>query len=154
MLLKTLSKISGSAKNVAAKSEDLFLLVVRVVLGLNFYMPATGKLEDVTSTAAFFREIGIPFATLNVYLAGGLELIAVVLLPLGVGVRVLSVLLSFLLLVAVFTLHLENGWAAGNNGMEIAVYYIMFLWLLLIKGPGRYSAENLVKRGVKIMQER
>jgi len=49
-------------------------------------------------------------------------------------------------LVAVFTVHLGNGFEAGNNGFEIPLYYLTMLFTLLIFGGGKISIDFFISR--------
>jgi putative oxidoreductase len=45
-----------------------------------------------------------------------------------------------------FTVHLSNGFAAGDNGYEIPLYYLLMLFALMVYGSGRYSLDYLLER--------
>ncbi len=51
----------------------------------------------------------------------------------------------FVMIVAVTTVHLKNGFACGDNGFEIPFYYFFMLFALLIGGAGKYSLDTLLK---------
>jgi putative oxidoreductase len=48
------------------------------------------------------------------------------------------------MIVAIFTVHLPNGFNAGNNGFEIPLYYMLFLFIFLSHGAGKFSLDNLI----------
>jgi putative oxidoreductase len=50
------------------------------------------------------------------------------------------------MLVAIKTVHWENGFAAGDNGYEIPLYYMIMLLSLLFTGAGRISVDYLLAR--------
>lgn len=129
-------------KEITAKFEDIALLIIRVVLAYGFLNPALQKLGNPDNVAKFFDSVGIPFPVLNVYLAGITEMAGVILLVLGALTRVFSVPLIFVMLVAIFTVHIGNGFSAGDNGFEIPLYYMVMLLLLMSRGAGRYSVDN------------
>lgn len=131
----------------AGKPVSFVLLFIRLLLAYGFYMPAKMKWSDMHAVGNWFESMGYPFPYLNAYLAGITEFSGVVLLALGLGTRIISVPLIFVMLVAIFTVHFGNGFEAGNNGFEIPLYYIAMLLTLIVFGPGKFSIERLfIKR--------
>jgi len=128
-----------------SKLKDLHLLAVRLILSYGFYNPAMMKWQNINSIAEWFGEIGIPLPTLNAYLAATTEMAGVVLLTLGLASRIISIPLIFVMIVAIVTTHIGNGFEAGNNGFEIPVYYILLLLVILIYGAGKLSVDYLVR---------
>ncbi len=129
---------------IANKGENAVLLAARLVLAYGFYEPAINKWSDIGSVAEWFSQgLGIPFPLLNAYLAASTEMAGVFLLALGLGVRVISLPLSVIMLVAIFLLHWENGFQASDNGFEIPLYYLLFLGLFIVRGAGKYSLDRL-----------
>ena len=128
-----------------AKLKDVHLLVVRLILAYGFYNPAIMKWQNINSIAEWFGEKGIPLPTLNAYMAASTEMAGVVLLTLGLASRIISIPLIFVMIVAIVTVHLGNGFEAGNNGYEIPVYYILLLLVILIYGAGKLSVDNIIK---------
>lgn len=124
-------------------------LFFRLILAYGFYMPAMMKWGDIGAIAGWFESMGIPFPTLNAYLAATTELAAVILLPLGLATRIISIPLIFTMIVAIVTVHLGNGFNAGDNGFEIPLYYILMLFALLVNGAGKYSIDNLLGKRIK-----
>nr|NQU92095.1 DoxX family protein [Bacteroidota bacterium] len=129
--------------------SDLPLLFFRIVLAYGFYGPATMKWGNINGIAEWFGSMGIPMPTLNAYLTASTEMAAVILLPLGLATRFISIPLMFTMLVAIVTVHGVNGFNAGDNGYEIPLYYLLMLLALLINGPGKLSIDNLIRRRVK-----
>ena len=124
--------------------KDLPPLLSRLVLAYGFYGPATMKLNNIDGIIEWFAGMGMPFPTLNAYLATGTETIGFVLLFLGLGTRLISMPLIIVMIVAIFTVHIGNGFEAGNNGFEIPLYYMLMLFRLMVTGPGKYSLDNII----------
>jgi len=124
------------------KSLSLFFL--RLILAYGFYEPAMMKWNDISAVAEWFGSIGIPFPTLNAYMAAATELTGVVLLTLGFLTRLISLPLIVVMIVAIVTVHLPHGFSAGNNGFEIPLYYMIMLFALVAHGPGRFSLDRLL----------
>jgi putative oxidoreductase len=128
-------------RTYASKLDSLILLLLRLTLAYGFYNPAIMKWKDINAIAAWFESMNYPLPALNAYLAGITELAGVILLALGLGVRIISLPLIFVMLVAIFTVHIGNGFEAGDNGFEIPLYYLLMLLSLFVFGGGKYSID-------------
>jgi putative oxidoreductase len=126
--------------------KDIPLLAMRLVLAWGFWNPAIMKWKNIDGIADWFGQMGYPLPTLNAYMAATTELAGVVLLFLGIGTRLISIPLMVVMLVAIFTVHLANGFEAGSNGFEIPLYYLIMLLALMVYGPGKYSVEGILRR--------
>ena len=132
----------------STKLQDLSLLAIRAILAYGFYEPAMNKWNDITSIAQWFASMGIPLPTLNAYIAAGTETLGVVLLTLGLFTRLISFPLIIIMIVAIVTVHLSNGFSAGDNGFEIPLYYIIFLLTLFAHGAGKISLDSLIYKNI------
>lgn len=139
----------GKIKKITQKFDslqDLSLLFLRLILAYGFYMPAVNKWKNMEGIAQWFESMNYPLPLLNAYLAGTTEAAGVVLLLLGLGTRLISIPLMFTMLVAIFTVHMGNGFAAGDNGFEIPLYYFLMLFVLMAYGSGKYSIDFIMKK--------
>ncbi len=139
-----LKHIYPLTKNILSKGQSFSLLIARLVIAYGFYEPAMQKWSDINSVADWFGSIGIPFPTLNAYMAASTELIGVVLLTLGLFTRLISVPLMVVMVVAITMVHLSHGFAAGDNGFEIPLYYMLFLAIFASFGAGKFSLDHLL----------
>ena len=126
--------------------KDIPLLLIRLVLAFGFWTPAIMKWGNISGIAEWFGSLGIPFPTLNAYLAASTEMAGVVLLTLGLATRFISIPLIITMLVAIITVHMGNGFEAGNNGFEIPLYYILMLLVLMTNGAGKISLDHLIAK--------
>ena len=133
-------------KAILNKLQDLALLFIRLVLAYGFFNPAVMKVKNLNDIISWFDSLGIPLPTLNAYLATATEVLGVLLLTIGLGVRIITIPLMITMLVAIVTVHLSGGFEAGNNGFEIPLYYFLMLFLLLTHGAGKYSLDNLLRK--------
>jgi len=124
--------------------QSLALLFARVVVAYGFYEPAMMKWGDIKSVAEWFGSMGIPFPTLNAYMAASTEALGVVLLTLGLLTRFISIPLIVVMIVAIVTVHLPHGFSAGDNGFEIPLYYMLFLLLFVSHGAGKFSLDRVI----------
>lgn len=128
------------------KLKDIPPLLFRLVLAYGFYGPATMKLQNFNGIVEWFTSMGIPLPKLNAFLATGTETVGFVLLFFGLATRIISIPLMVVMVVAIATVHMGNGFEAGNNGFEIPFYYILMLFSLLITGPGKISLDALIAK--------
>ena len=136
--------IHSLAKGVLEKGQSLALLLARVAVAYGFYEPAMQKWSDIGAIATWFESIGIPLPTLNAYMAASTEIVGVVLLTLGLFTRLISIPLIVVMIVAIVTVHLPNGFSAGENGYEIPLYYMLFLGIFASFGAGKFSLDHLI----------
>ena len=134
----------SSAKDLLDRGQSLALLLARVAVAYGFYEPAMQKWSDIDSVATWFGSIGIPLPTLNAYMAATTEIVGVVLLTLGLFTRLISLPLMVVMVVAIVTVHLPNGFSAGENGFEIPLYYMLFLGIFASFGAGKFSLDHLL----------
>lgn len=143
------------------------LLFLRLILAYTFFAPAMLKWADIGAVAQWFDSMGIPFPTLNAYMAASTEIAGVVLLTLGLLTRFISIPLIVIMFVAIATVHGQNGFAFVNeavsftdayvnaelvkgtliqlqNGYELVLYYILMLFVLLGNGAGKFSLDRLI----------
>ena len=124
-------------------------LVFRLILAYGFFEPALKKWSNMEAIAQWFASMHYPLPTLNAYLAATTEISGSILLLLGLGTRLISLPLMFVMLVAIFTVHIGNGFAAGSNGFEIPLYYLAMLFSLVVTGSGKFSVDYLIGKGLK-----
>lgn len=124
--------------------QSLALLLARLAVAYGFYEPAMMKWSDMKGVAEWFGSMGIPFPTLNAYMAASTEIMGVVLLTLGLFTRLISIPLIVVMIVAIMTVHIHNGFSAGNNGFEIPLYYMLFLLIFVSHGAGRFSLDRVI----------
>lgn len=139
-----LKNIYPLTKNILSNGQSISLFFARIAVAYGFYEPAMQKWSDISSVASWFSSMGIPFPTLNAYMAASTELLGVVLLTLGLFTRLISIPLIIVMVVAIMTVHLTHGFSAGDNGFEIPLYYMLFLALFASFGAGKISLDHLL----------
>ncbi len=132
------------AEPLLDKLQSISLLSVRLVLAYGFYEPARMKWSDIAAVAEWFGSMGLPLPTLQAYLAASTEAAGVLLLTLGLFTRLISIPLMVVMVVAIVTVHLPNGFSSGDNGFEIPLYYLIMLFVLATHGGGKFSLDNLL----------
>ena len=131
-------------RDIVSNVKSFSLLIARLIIAYGFYEPAMNKWADINSVADWFGSMGIPFPTLNAYMAASTEIVGVVLLTIGLLTRLISVPLIVIMIVAITTVHMANGFSAGSNGFEIPLYYMIFLLVFVGNGAGKFSLDRLI----------
>jgi putative oxidoreductase len=138
---------------------DWYALPLRLIVGFGFVEHGYAKLSRAAEGfIAILHAIGMPFAdvlgwaTIIVEIAGGMLILA------GAFVPVAAVPMIVVLLVAIFTVHLPNGFSSiklmsydaagahfGQPGFETDLLYIAGLLALCVGGAGPLSVDGYLK---------
>jgi putative oxidoreductase len=133
------------------------LLALRLVVGYGFLAHGLAKaIKGPEGFAKLLHIIGVPFPAVTAWGVMLLEILGGVALLIGLLVTLASVPLIASMIVAMFTIHLRNGFSAINTigltpsgpifgppGFEINLLYIAALLVLATLGPGPLA----VRRG-------
>ena len=103
LLIKFHSCLVCSAK----KLQHPFLLFIRLYWGWQFFQAGKGKLMNLERTIGFFKDLHIPLPVLNAYLASATECFGGLLLMIGLFSRLISIPLTFTMIIAYLTAHPE-----------------------------------------------
>lgn len=127
----------------------LGLALLRVVVGITFALHGWQKFDQgIQGVAGFFGSLGIPAPEIMAPLIAGLELIGGIALILGLGTRIVALLLAGDMLVALVTFHLDKGFFVSNGGYELVLLLAAGCLALFLAGPGDYALDDMVaKRG-------
>jgi putative oxidoreductase len=126
------------------------LTVLRIVVGIIFAAHGAQKLfgafggYGLAGTAQYMESIGLAPGYLMATLAGGTEFFAGLALIIGLLVRPAALGLTFLSLVAIFSVHISNGLFMANNGYEFALALLGGSIAVLIEGAGKLSADRAI----------
>ena len=107
---------SASYQLLGSNSASLASLLLRLYLAPVFWMAGVNKLNSFADTVAWFGNsewgLGLPFPWLMAFLATATELAGAILLTLGLMTRLISIPLIITMLVAIVSVHWDNGWQA------------------------------------------
>lgn len=110
------SLISQAYQQLSKGSTTLASLLLRLYLAPIFWMAGINKLNSFGDTVDWFGNsdwgLGLPFPWLLAFLATATELAGAILLTLGLFTRLISIPLIVTMLVAITSVHWENGWQA------------------------------------------
>ncbi|ALI03063.1 DoxX family protein [Pseudomonas sp. FW306-02-F02-AA] len=126
------------------------LTVLRIFVGIIFAAHGSQKLfgmfggYGIAGTAQYMESVGLAPGHLMAILAGGTEFFAGLALIIGLLVRPAALGLTFLSLVAIFSVHIGNGLFLTNNGYEFALALLGGSIAVLIEGAGKLSADRAI----------
>lgn len=122
---------------VLDRLQPLALLVLRVALGA--IMIAHGKEKVFGGMAkhiAMVHSLGVPAPTFMAYLSAGTEFVGGILLVIGLFTRIASFATLIDMLVAIFKVHIKNGFTGqGNYQFPLALGVIAFALIFYGAGP-------------------
>ena len=142
-------KLYSEVARLLSYLQSFALFLARLAVAYGFYEPAMMKWSDIGAVSEWFGSMGIPFPTLNAYMAAMTEITGVVLLTLGLFTRIISIPMIIIMIVAIKTVHLAHGFSAGDNGFEIPLYYMLFLLIFVAFGAGKFSLDQLLFKDEK-----
>lgn len=139
--------------SVASYLQSPFLLAVRLYWGWQFEQTGWGKMHNIAKIAGFFASLNIPFPSPTAHFISGLEFIGGILLILGLGSRLIGLLLSANMFVAYWTADREALTSfVSDPGKFYAADPYTFLFaslMILIFGAGLFSLDALLAKHFK-----
>jgi putative oxidoreductase len=107
--MKSLLKLYARFSALASYLQSPFLLAVRLYWGWQFAQSGWGKLHHLDKVTSFFTSLNIPSPAASTHFVSGLEFVGGILLMLGLGSRLIGLLLACNMLVAY--------WAADRDAL-------------------------------------
>lgn len=126
------------------------LTILRIFVGIIFAAHGSQKLfgwfggGGLAGTAQWMESIGLAPGTLMAVLSGGTEFFAGLALIIGLLARPAALGLTFLTLVAIFSVHIHNGLFMANNGYEFALALLGGALAVLLEGAGKLSVDRAI----------
>jgi putative oxidoreductase len=136
---------------LTTSTSGLDTLPLRVGAGVIFAAHGAQKLfgwfggYGLEGTAAWMTSIGLEPGLPMAALAGGAEFFGGLLLIVGLLVRPAALLLAITMVVAIVTVHLQNGLFMANNGYEFGLALLAVSVGLAFRGAGSLSADRLLQ---------
>ena len=146
--MRSLVRFYSRFTALASYLQSPLLLVVRLYWGWQFAQSGWGKLHNIAKITGFFASLNIPFPSANAHFISGLEFVGGILLILGLGTRLLGLLLAANMLVAYWTAdHEALASIFSDPGKFYAADPYTFLFaslMVLIFGAGLFSLDALL----------
>jgi len=135
------------------------LLLLRLIVGFGFLVHGLAKLtRGPEGFGRLLDQIGVPFPLLSAWIVTLTEILGGLALIAGFLVAIASIPLIATMLVAMFTVHLPNGFSSvktigltdagpvyGPPGYELNLVYIGALLVVAALGPGPLSVGRSAK---------
>ncbi|NTF41031.1 DoxX family protein [Rhizobium rhizogenes] len=127
-------------------TNNIIILVARILLAFMFIFAGFGKLTDPAGTAAAIADAKLPYATLLTYLAGTFEFVTGVCVLIGFQVRIVGWLLAAFCVFTGIVFHLPTvnvpGFPAAANGWINSLNFVNFLKNITLAGAYISLATN------------
>jgi putative oxidoreductase len=127
-----------------------FLLAVRLYWGWQFLQSGWGKLHHLDKITSYFTSLNIPFPAASAHFVSGLEFVGGILLILGLGSRLIGLLLTGNMLVAYWAADKEALFSIFSDPGKFYVadpYTFLFASaMILVFGAGLFSLDALLAK--------
>lgn len=118
----------------------------RVVIGFVFIESGWGKFHNLNQVISYFDSLGIPYANLQAPFVAGVELVAGLMVLIGLFTRLASLPLFGIMLVAIRTAKWEEvSDFSSLLGISEFLYLVILIWLMA-QGSRYISADALICR--------
>src|ERR1700721_1386470 len=129
--------------------QSPFLLVVRLYWGWQLMQSGWGKLHHLDKVTDFFTSLNLPAPGVTAHFVSGLEFVGGLLLIVGLGSRLIGLILSVNMLVAYWTADRDALFAVFSDpGKFYNADPYTFLFasaMVLIFGAGLFSMDTLLE---------
>ncbi len=128
--------------------ERLAVLILRLFLGFAFMMHGSQKLlgafggGGVAGVASMLSKLGVEPSHILAWVLSITEFVGGVCVFLGFLTRFWAAGLVIDMAVAVFMVHLANGFFASKNGFELPLAFGVMALVILLTGPGSLSVDR------------
>ena len=142
--------INNITSTITKTEQSLSSLPLRLIAGLLFTAHGAQKLfawfggYGLQDTGQWMESIGLAPGYLMALMAGSAEFFGGLLLIIGFLTRPTSFVLAITMIVAIFSVHLENGLFMTTNGYEFALTLLAITISLIFSGAGKLSLDNAV----------
>lgn len=132
-------------KNIAYLHQpQVGISILRIITGFIFFMHGWQKISEfgIQGFTGFLTQLGIPMPGLFAVIVIAIELVGGLALIFGLGTRWVSLVLAVDMLVALFTVHLGNGFFVSANGYELVLVLFGSVMSLAFLGGGSYTLDS------------
>ncbi|GAB3944773.1 DoxX family protein [Corynebacterium tapiri] len=120
-------------------------LIARIILGVILVAHGWQKFSaGIGNTVTGFEQMGVPAAGLAAPAVATVELVGGILLILGLGTRIVGIIVALVMLGAAIFAHLPNGIFAQNGGWELVGAIGTSALLLAGTGAGALSIDAIL----------
>lgn len=142
----TIRKLASQGIETLSSLYSWVALTTRIGVGWVFIEAGWGKFHRIPSVIEYFRELGIPAPELQAPFVAFTELSCGLLFLVGLGSRLVSIPLAATMVVATLTAKREEiGTVSDLFGLSEVLYILLFLGIL-VKGPGVFSVDHVIRK--------
>ena len=124
---------------------EITYALLRVIMGYILFMHGWVKVgAGVAAVAGSRAKNGLEPAAAFAYAAIFLETVGAVCLAVGLFTRFFAAALAIEMAIAFLVVHMPKGFAAGQGGYEYVLLIGIVLFVIAIRGGGRYSVDRLI----------
>lgn len=123
----------------------LTTFLLRIVLGISFFVHGLVKFQGgIGNIVGWFESIGIP--GFLAYVVGAVELVGGIALILGLGTRIVSALLTLVMVGAILKAKIAIGFlgTAEMAGYELDLAFLVIALFLAVNGSKLWSVDEAV----------
>ena len=135
-------------KNLCKTDSNSGIGLIRIIIGIVFMMHGSQKLfglfggGGLEGTAGYMASLGMEPSYWMALLAGSGEFFGGLLLLLGLFARLGAFATACVSIVALFTVHIDNGFFMSNNGFEYVLVLLITSISILLVGAGNFSLDR------------
>ncbi|MCU6599502.1 DoxX family protein [Peribacillus frigoritolerans] len=120
--------------------QEIGTFLLRVMLGISFFLHGLSKFKGgLENTSGWFQSIGIP--GFMAYVVGIIELVGGIALIIGLGTRIISALLVFIMAGAIVYVKFPAGFMGNGEGSGYELdLVLMIIALHLVLNGSRFLA--------------
>jgi putative oxidoreductase len=147
-LLQKAQVAYGWFLKAANSLQSPVLLLIRLDWGYQFWESGWAHFNNMPDFISMFEKLHIPAPSLNAHFIAGLEAGGGILLALGLGSRIISLLLAGDMFVAFITAEresLQSIFSDPDKFFNASPHNFLFIALLILAfGPGKLSLDHLI----------
>ena len=148
--LPFLSTAFARTVSLLNRLQSPLLLAIRLFWGWQFAVTGWGKLQHLDKVTDFFTSLGLPMPHTTALFIGSIELVGGILLALGLGSRIVSLVLFINMTAAYWTADREallGIFTAPDKFYAADPFTFWFAALIiLIFGPGLFALDSIAER--------
>ncbi|MCG3765187.1 DoxX family protein [Vibrio cincinnatiensis] len=139
-------------KKLVESKAGYSALALRIPVGIIFMAHGAQKLfgwfggYGLEGTGQWMDSIGLGPGVVMAFLAGSGEFFGGLAILLGLLTRPAAAVLSFTMLVAIFSVHFANGLFMANNGYEFGLALLVASLSLMLSGAGKLGLDGIVAK--------
>lgn len=123
-----------------SNNSDLARLLLRIGVGIVFIIAGWGKLNGIEGVQGFFGNLGIPLPGLMAWVVAIIEFVGGAMVLLGAYIRIPSLLLACVMVVALITTKLGGEFGPARVDMLL----LMMTLSLAMLNSGKYSVDQMI----------